>query len=344
LIITDNDGLASLTGLDNITGVGSGLSIKDNDALTTLTGLHNITNIGNDLKIFDNSALTSLTGLNALTSIGEDLWIQNNEALTSLTGLETLASIGAFLRIRYNDALTRLSGLYKVNYIRYQFYINDNNNLCMDTAYALEDKLRKNGFTGTANISNNNGTACFPEIYNVTTNQGPDGTYISLESLQIFSSQSQRIQWIPEDADAEPEPGEEWQWTLGITHSYVSYWTEGMGSYSPETELILNDDTTGYFARWKWVSPVSYLPGDGWYWIKLISEDTDGNRSESAHTIIVDTSATDSDSDGIPDSSDNCPDNCNSDQLDADNDTIGDVCDGIPGCGGCGQPDCEPEC
>ena len=27
-------------------------------------------------------------------------------------------------------------------------------------------------------------------------------------------------------------------------------------------------------------------------------------------------------------------------QLDADQDSIGDVCDGAPGCGGCGQPDC----
>ena len=64
------------------------------------------------------------------------------------------------------------------------------------------------------------------------------------------------------------------------------------------------DDTAGYFARWKWFSPVSYLPADGWYWIKLISEDIDGNRSEAAYSIIVDTSATDSDSDGISDSID----------------------------------------
>ena len=40
----------------------------------------------------------------------------------------------------------------------------------------------------------------------------------------------------------------------------------------------------------------------------------------------------------------NCPDKCNSEQLDADGDSIGDVCDPDPGCGGGGQPVCEQEC
>jgi hypothetical protein len=42
--------------------------------------------------------------------------------------------------------------------------------------------------------------------------------------------------------------------------------------------------------------------------------------------------------------SDNCPDNCNIQQLDADSDGIGDVCDDTPGCGGCGQTACDTEC
>ena len=56
----------------------------------------------------------------------------------------------------------------------------------------------------------------------------------------------------------------------------------------------------------------------------------------------------DTDSDGVPDNEDNCPSTCNPEQLDADNDGEGDLCDDTPGCGGvsCGvpQPDCEQSC
>ena len=56
------------------------------------------------------------------------------------------------------------------------------------------------------------------------------------------------------------------------------------------------------------------------------------------------TSIPDTDSDGILDNVDNCPNNCNTQQLDADVDGTGDVCDSEPGCGGCNQPACEQQC
>ena len=52
----------------------------------------------------------------------------------------------------------------------------------------------------------------------------------------------------------------------------------------------------------------------------------------------------DTDLDGFSDDIDNCPANCNMQQLDADGDGVGDVCDSTPGCGGSEQPQCEQEC
>ncbi|MEZ4288131.1 MAG: MYXO-CTERM sorting domain-containing protein [Polyangiales bacterium] len=54
-------------------------------------------------------------------------------------------------------------------------------------------------------------------------------------------------------------------------------------------------------------------------------------------TTIVANFGADNDGDGFADEDDNCPDDANADQLDSDDDGIGDVCDTTP------EPEPEPE-
>ena len=158
----------------------------------------------------------------------------------------------------------------------------------------------------------------------------------------VFSVPQEMIIWSATDPDSPTETGEEWTWTYGVARSLFSYRVAGETTWSEEVELLLEGGAAGYIGQWKWLSIVILIPGNGFYDIKLISEDAAGNRTEVIYYITI--NKTDSDGDSIPDDVDICPDNCNSQQLDADSDGIGDLCDDNPGCGGCGQPDCEPEC
>jgi hypothetical protein len=63
------------------------------------------------------------------------------------------------------------------------------------------------------------------------------------------------------------------------------------------------------------------------------------NNAYSTFLALIDT-----DGDGIPDVTDNCPSVYNPQQLDANSNGIGDCCDPTPGCGGCGQPACDAQC
>jgi len=119
--------LTSLSGLDNLTYVGTNIEIISNVNLTSLTGLEGLTSIGGFLAILSNNGLTSLAGLNNVTSIGGSLVIDHNQILTSLEGLENVASIEGYLTIRGNYLLTNISDLGSINVgsIQYlQLYYN----------------------------------------------------------------------------------------------------------------------------------------------------------------------------------------------------------------------------
>ena len=110
-------------------------------------GLNNLTSVGTFLTIGYNDVLTNLDGLNNLTSVGLDLEITFNNALTNLDGLNNLTSVGTALKINNNDALTYLN-LYSLNLVGAYFGIYKNVKLCTYLAEALRDQVLAGGGIG----------------------------------------------------------------------------------------------------------------------------------------------------------------------------------------------------
>jgi hypothetical protein len=181
--------------------------------------------------------------------------------------LEGLATLGSDLRIADNAVLTNLCALYNMNFTAGRnLFIYDNPELSMDTANALETQMENNGFTGFADIHDNNGSGLVE---------------------------------------------------CDIDNDNVLDLTDNCPSICNSEQLDADGDGTG--------DTCDDTPGCG-------------GCGEIACEVSCDI-----DGDGIADHMDNCPDNSNSSQWDADDDGIGDVCDDTPGCGGCGEPMCDPD-
>lgn len=116
LDITNNNGLTSLNGLENVINPLSSVYIHNNYALTSLNGLNNIPEITNSLSIVSNQNLQNFVGLNTLQKCSS-VFIAQNNSLSSLSGLTNLDTIFTDLSIQGNNNLSDILDISSLDFI-----------------------------------------------------------------------------------------------------------------------------------------------------------------------------------------------------------------------------------
>ncbi|SMF41527.1 leucine-rich repeat domain-containing protein [Pseudobacteriovorax antillogorgiicola] len=111
--ISDNLGLTSLKGLDNIEKVDLDISLIANPVLADISSLNRIRQVLGEVVVIGNPELRDLTGLDNIVTISKDLFVMDNLQLTSMKGLTSLQSLGS-LSVFNNENMTSLDGLLKI--------------------------------------------------------------------------------------------------------------------------------------------------------------------------------------------------------------------------------------
>jgi hypothetical protein len=167
------------------------------------------------------------------------------------------------------------------------------------------------------------------------------------EQLNTLSTSPAAPKAIPDNMNIMWEYYDDQASCSGITHQWQY---RVAGTSDPMTLINLPqvpmgpDATEGnWFQQWVWTTQVGTLDAGAYEMQAVVTDCAEQSVTSDSYYFSV---GMDVDGDGIIDVDDNCPDNCNTQQLDADGDEIGDVCDTEDdGCDGCGAgPICEIEC
>jgi len=170
LLVFDNTGLTSLTGLNNITSTTQSTRISKNGSLSDLSGLGGLMSVSSFLQIDNNAGLTSVDGLNASLQVDGRLIVEDNDELLELDGMNGITQIGnATLEISDNPKLADISGLNSLDPLTIiNLIIEDNPMLGVCEVLVVCDYLAVP--TNTASISGN-ATGCISraEVENACT-------------------------------------------------------------------------------------------------------------------------------------------------------------------------------
>lgn len=108
LLLTHNPSLIRLEGLANLSTVPGSVTIDGKDGLVDLRGLEQLTDIGSHLSVGEfsgNPSLERLDGLEGVRTVGGVLWINYNDLLTDVTAAHGIEFVDDRVLILENPSL-----------------------------------------------------------------------------------------------------------------------------------------------------------------------------------------------------------------------------------------------
>ena len=154
LVITNNQGLEVLDGLQNVESVG--IKLKTNDPLA--------------VYISDNINLKNIDGLIGLRAVYRGMHIARNKSLEDIDGLSNVVTYNGDLFINDNTSLLTIDGLFQITQYK---NLNINNSKIEN----LNGLSFVNKITGDLIIANNRSLTNFCGLKNLFENNGLEGLY-----------------------------------------------------------------------------------------------------------------------------------------------------------------------
>lgn len=365
LIIADNDALTHIDGLSELTEIGGGLNIDGNENLVNLDGLRSLVGISannsesGNLNISSNGSLRNLNGLLRLIRLDNDFQIYGNDQLTNCRGVIPLLDalddgdvgpgpgnagipdLGGDVHLTSNSdgckTVELILATEATAIINVKKVFSDNN------PESVLVSLSCDGPTTLTSSNDDESSSASPAIFEVRRfipEYAPECTAEEVTELTGYSvDESNCIDMVLTDGGA-PEceivnQQDPVQIVVNKIFSDNSDTSVSVGLSCISGTVTPVDSNASMFDPADFV--ITDFPFDGTT-CSATESMPEGYAEEgsSCTELLVSpgsgpsctfTNSLDSDADGIPDNSDNCPLVANPDQADTNNNGIGDACE-----------------